>query len=117
VAALQAAEHRKAQILRTLKPPRAVPADAARLQALLGEWRDMFRANVGIARQILAQLLDGERVVFTPRADGAGWDFSASCTLDRVSIGAGIGAPQRLVTSAGFPQLSERELRVRLEVA
>ena len=49
VAALQAAEQRKGEILRTLKPPRAVPADAGRLQALLGEWREMFRANVGVA--------------------------------------------------------------------
>ena len=62
----------------------------------------MFRNNVTIARQILAQLPAGERVVFTPQADGAGWDFVAPCTLDRVSIGVAGDTPQALVTPAGF---------------
>jgi hypothetical protein len=38
----------------------------AKLEALMRQWREMFRANVGIARRILRELLAGERVVFTP---------------------------------------------------
>jgi hypothetical protein len=45
VAALQAAEGRKAEIMRTLKPARATSADAAMLQKLLDDWRGMFRSN------------------------------------------------------------------------
>ena len=101
VAALQAAERRKSEILRTLTPAPPVVADAAKLQALIADWRDLFRSHVGIARQILAQLLDGERIVFTPWADDAGWDFVAPCTLDRIAIGVGTDTPQRLVAPRG----------------
>jgi len=71
----------------------------------------MFRGNVAIARQILAQLLAGERVIFTPQQDGSGYDFVAPCTLDKVSIGVGASTPQGLVTPAGFDGLWASKVR------
>jgi len=41
--------------------------DPAKLEALIRQWREMSRSNVGLARQILRELLAGERVVLTPR--------------------------------------------------
>jgi hypothetical protein len=84
VSALKAAEERKAALQRTLSEPTpANPMNVARLQELIDDWCAMFRDNVAITRQILAQLLDGERVVFTQQY-GSGWDFVAPCTLDRM---------------------------------
>jgi hypothetical protein len=111
VAELQTVERRRAEITRTLKPGKGAPADEAKLQTLIGEWRGMFRNNDAIARQIIAQLLDGEPVVFTPQDNGAGWDFVAPCTLEKVSIGAGTGTPRSLVTPAGPARCSAVKLR------
>jgi Recombinase zinc beta ribbon domain len=129
VAEMQAIEQRKAEIQRPLTPAPALRADVATLETLMGQWRAMFRANVPIARQILRELLAGERIVLTPQADGAGYDFVAPCTLDRIAAGhgshmlaaysirpskpgedtvrvssksGGLDTPQRLVTPAGF---------------
>jgi hypothetical protein len=117
VAELQTVERRRAEITRTLKPGKGAPADEAKLQTLIGEWRGMFRNNVAIARQIIAQLLDGERVVFTPQDNGAGWDFVAPCTLDKVSIGVGTGTPRSLVTPARLGRGRRIEVRGNIALA
>lgn len=105
-------QQRKADILRTLTPMRAVPADLAQLRGMLEQWRAACRQDMMIGRQILAQLLDGERVVFTPTSDGTGWEFVAPCTLERVSIGAGLCTPQNVVAPTGFEPVFQRAYMV-----
>jgi len=117
VTALQAAEQRKAELLRALTPPRAFPADIAKLRALLDSWRESFRSRVTIARQILPKLLDGERVVFTPTQEGDAWEFVAPCTLEGVSIGAGLRTPQKLAAPSGSPRRRRIEVRGTVRVA
>ena len=100
VEALRVAECRKADLLRLVKPTPAATVDAVKLQALIAEWRGLFRNNMTLARQILAQLLDGERVVFTPQ-ESQGWDFVTPCILDRVPIGVGGSTPLSMVAPTG----------------
>jgi site-specific DNA recombinase len=100
VAEIQSLERRKAEIQRVVTPTPVAFVDVAKLEALMRQWREMFRSNVAMARQILRELLAGERVVFTPRPEARRYDFVAPCTLDRIS--ATLGAPQRLVAPRGF---------------
>jgi hypothetical protein len=96
VADLQRLEQRKTEIHRAVTvTPVALRVDLAALEQLLDEWRAMFRSNVPIGRQILRELLAGERVVFTPKPDERRYDFVAPCTLDRIS--ATFGGPPSCV--------------------
>jgi hypothetical protein len=101
VADLQAAERRRAVIEQTLRPAAPMPTAALeRVQALLDDWRGLFRKQVPFARQALRVLLDGGRAVFTPQEDGQMVEVVATCTLDRLFMG--LGNPQTVVTPAGF---------------
>ena len=89
VAEMQSLERRKAEIQRSVTPSPVALVDVAKLEALMRQWREMFRSNVGLTRQILRELLAGERVIFTPRPEARRYDFVAPCTLDRVSASLG----------------------------
>jgi hypothetical protein len=57
----------------------------------LAEWRRLLRGSTLQARAVLQRILAG-RLVFTPRADGQGYDFSGPTRFDKLF--RGIVAPR-----------------------
>jgi hypothetical protein len=80
------------EALRNLRPiPRLAPAV---IDSRLAEWRRLLRASTTQAHTVLQRVLRG-RIIFTPRADGAGYDFSAPTRFDKLFTGIVIGPPDR----------------------
>ncbi len=95
-------EARRADIdeaLRNLRPiPRLAPAV---IESRLAEWRRLLRASTTQAHTVLQRVLRG-RIVFTPRADGAGYDFSAPSRFDKLFTGIVIGPMDRPANRPSF---------------
>jgi hypothetical protein len=92
VAKLHALEklHRAIQDeMESLHPiPRLAPSV---IEDRLTEWRRLLRGSHTQARTVIQRIIRG-RLVFTPRADGAGYDFTADTRFDRLF--AGIASPR-----------------------
>jgi hypothetical protein len=58
----------------------------------LAEWRRLLRQSTTQSRTVLQRLIDG-RLTFTPREDGAGYDFSAPTRFDRLFTGVASPRP------------------------
>ena len=95
VARVRELEARRGEIdeaLRNLRPiPRLAPAV---IDSRLAEWRRLLRSSTTQAHTVLQRVLRG-RIVFTPRPDGAGYDFSAPTRFDKLFTGIVIGPPDR----------------------
>ena len=80
------------EALRNLRPiPRLAPGV---IESRLAEWRRLLRGSTTQARTVLQRVVRG-RITFTPRADGAGYDFSAPTRFDKLFTGIVIGPPDR----------------------
>ena len=80
------------EVLRNLRPiPRLAPAVS---ESRLAEWRRLLRASTTQAHTVLQRVLRG-RITFTPREDGAGYDFSALMRFDKLFTGIVIGPADR----------------------
>jgi hypothetical protein len=58
----------------------------------LAEWRRMLRQSTPQARAVLQRLLRG-RIVFTPNAEGTGYDFIAPTRYDKLFTGIAVPIP------------------------
>ncbi len=67
--------------------PRAV------IDSRLAEWRRLLRGNTTQGRAVLQRVLRG-RIVFTPRVDGHGYDFTAPTRFDRLFAGVACDVPR-----------------------
>ena len=78
--------------LRSLHPiPRLAPAV---IETRLAEWRRLLRQSTTQARTVLQRVLRG-RLTFTPRADGAGYDFEAPTRFDKLFTGIALDPSRR----------------------
>jgi hypothetical protein len=107
-------EHEKEQQrlqerLGALRPvPRLAPAVVA---DRLAEWRRLMRGSVQQARLVLQKVLDG-RIVFTPRADGRGYDFACPTRFDRLFQGVAVERPGWLQDGArGREHITRQDTR------
>jgi hypothetical protein len=71
------------------RPLPKLPLDV--VESRLNEWRRMLRQSTTQGRAVLQRVLSG-RIVFTRRADGRGYDFSAPTRFDRIF--AGVATPR-----------------------
>ena len=66
------------------------------IETRLQEWRRLIRGSVTQGRMVLEKVLSG-RIVFTPRADGLGYDFAANTQFEKLFTGIAHG-----ITIPGF---------------
>jgi site-specific DNA recombinase len=86
-ARLQELQDRLSAIMTELLSLRPVPRVApAVIETRLEEWRRLLRGSVTQGRTVLERVLAG-RIIFTPRADGAGYDFAAPTRFDKLFAG------------------------------
>ena len=78
----------------SLQPVPRLPREV--IETRLEEWRRLIRGSVTQGRQVLERLLAG-RIVFTPRADGLGYDFTAPTAFGNLFVGIAHG-----ITIPGF---------------
>jgi site-specific DNA recombinase len=96
-ARLQELQDRLSAIVTELLSLRPVPRVApAVIETRLDEWRRLLRGSVTQGRTVLERVLAG-RIVFTPRADGAGYDFTAPTRFDKLFAGIALS-----ITVRGF---------------
>ncbi|CAN5488569.1 hypothetical protein BH23ACI1_BH23ACI1_33360 [soil metagenome] len=106
VKAMRERELRRDALRRELKalerPAGAVP-DAMTLRhgirAKLGDWQQLLRAHVPVARQMLRKLIEG-RIVFTPDRETRQYAFLATGTLAKFF--SGFVGPRAMASPAGF---------------
>jgi hypothetical protein len=77
-----------------LRPVPRLPREV--IETRLDEWRRLIRGSVNQGPMVLERVLAG-RIVFTPRADGFGYDFTAPTRFDRLFTGIPHG-----LTISGF---------------
>jgi hypothetical protein len=70
--------------------PRLAPAV---IESRFKEYKRLLRQSSTQARTVLQRILRG-RIVFTPRADGRGYDFAAATRWDRVFAGVATPRPK-----------------------
>lgn len=107
VAAIREREQRRAEVQRRIDvlEQRVEPLDLRRAERQVWErvraWRAVLARQSAQARGVLQQLLDGQRIVFTPREDpGRRWyDFAGQAGLGGLLAGE---VSQAGVTPAGF---------------
>jgi hypothetical protein len=88
-------EARRSAIDVDLSELRPVPRLAPEvIEGRLAEWRRILRGSATQARTVLNRVLS-ERITFTPRADGSGYDFTAPTRFDKLFTGIGVGKPDR----------------------
>lgn len=74
----------------SLRPLPKLPRQV--VEGRLDEWRRLLRASTLQGRAVLQRILDG-RIVFTPRADGEGYDFIAPTRFDKLFTGVVVPRP------------------------
>ena len=82
--ALEVRRHAIDTQLRELRPVPRLPR--AVIENRLAEWRRLLRQSVTQGRAVLQRVLQG-RILFTPRADGRGYDFEAPTRFDKLFSG------------------------------
>jgi hypothetical protein len=93
VARLRELEGRLSDIDRDLGVLQPVPRlPPSVVEDRLGEWRRLLRQSTTQARAVLQRVLRG-RLVFTPRADGNGYDFSGPTRFDKLFSGIAVERP------------------------
>lgn len=93
LAKLRALEARQREIRKeqfVLRPvPRLAPAV---VEDRLAEWRRLLRSSTTQGRAVLQRIIRG-RIIWTPRADGEGYDFVAETRFDKLFTGVAVGLP------------------------
>jgi site-specific DNA recombinase len=90
---LRELEARQAELRKEASALRPVPRlPQAVVENRLAEWRRMLRQSTPQARAVLQRLLRG-RIVFTPNAEGTGYDFIAPTRYDKLFTGIAVPIP------------------------
>jgi site-specific DNA recombinase len=93
LAKLREYEKRQAEIREEQAGLRPVPRLAPSvIEGRLAEWRRLLRASTTQGRSVLQRVLQG-RLVFSPRADGQGYDFEAQTRYDKLFSGVAVARP------------------------
>lgn len=79
----------KMQVLGLHPVPRLAPE---LVESRLAEWRRLLRGSTTQGRAVLQRILRG-RIVFTPRPDGTGYEFSAPTRFDKLFTGIIVPRP------------------------
>ena len=104
-AAIKARETRRIQLVRDLAALEQLHAMMARFDARgvetdlrrkLADWRALLGQHTPVARQMVLKLLDGGRILWTPRPEAGCYEFTGRTVLDKLL--AGVVWPNTAVT-------------------
>jgi hypothetical protein len=98
VARIRELEGRRKTLLSQEAGLRRLPRPPAHVvETRLADWRKLLRASATQGRAVLEKVIPG-RIIFTPRADGEGYDFAAPTTFERVFAGVAVPLPLYITT-------------------